>query len=422
MRAVALCVLLVVLVACGGKTASFEAPLGCGDRPTVGGVCVGVPDAPICAGERCVEGCRSVLPIDDDAQLQRQGTVAGDCLALAPGSYGDVQLGAGVALLGRGHRDVLVRSIVARGDAFIRGVSATSIRSIGVGLLRLDRVMVDGGDGAGVQVVDGELEVRQSTIRRGSGPGLTLTCKTSCPLGARQRLSVHTTWIDRQRLIGVWASRADVELGHVVVTGMLPHAFLFGRGVELTERSTLRASFVRVERATDVAFFLHASTGTLSNLEVLGGSRAVHLSAIPDGGVVLDRFRFDGVSAVGVGIDRASRGVVLRNGSIVRTRLLRVPVDIGGQVDVGDGISWTGGSEATIERTVTIAESGRRAAVIHPSALGAFEATLLGDDARRGIVVRAGSAAEHPGLAIAKEIFVNYSTAPIPIPPASTPP
>ncbi len=415
-------VLSVLLAACGGKTASYEGPIGCGDRPTIDGVCVGVSDAPICAAERCTDACAAVIAIDNDDALQRAAPLAGECLALAPGTYGHVRLGAGAGLLGRGHRDVMVRSIVVNGGGFIRGVSASSIRATGGGLLQLDRVMVEGSDGAGVQVVDGDLSIRQSTIRRGDGPGVVLTCKTGCESGARQHLWLHASWIDRQKLIGVWGSHADLELRHVVVSGMLPHAFLFGRGVEATKRSTLRASFVRVERASDVAFFLHESTGTLSGIEVLGGSRAVHLSAIPDGGVLLDGFRIEGVSAVAVGIDRASRGVVLRHGSIARTRLLRVPVDIGGQVDVGDGVGWTDGAEATIESTVTISDSARRAAVIHPSAVGTFAATLLGDDARRGIVVRGESADEHPALTIGKGIVVDYSTAPIPVPPTAAPP
>lgn len=390
------------------------------------GVCVGVDDAPLCDRPTCTDGitCARVIEIASDTALQAQGTDTGDCLALAPGVYGHVRLAAGASLFGRGHREVMLRSITVAGTGktTIRGVSADSIVAHGHTELTLDRVMVEGSVDAGVTVTDGELTLLQSTIRRGSGPGVVLNCLKGCPIGARQKLLARTTWIDAQKRIGLWALGADVDLRDVVITRIAPHSFLYGRGIEVSKRSTLHAAFVRVEDSADVALFVHDSAGTLGpGIEILRGARGIHLAAIPEGGVVLDGFRLKDVGAVSLGIAAGSRGVVVRNGVIVDTKLMRVPVDIGGQVDVGDAIAWFGDAEANVESTVTIERSARRPAVIMPSARGTFAAKLVGDDASRGIVIRAKRADEHPGLTIAPGINVDYSTAAISVPPSSAP-
>jgi hypothetical protein len=107
---------------------------------------------------------------------------------------------------------------------------------------------------------------------------------------------------------------------------------------------------------------------------------------------------------------KGSRGIVLRNGSIDATAMKQVPVDVGGLVEVADGVVWGQGVEAKVESTVRIEGSARVPALIDASAKGAFGATLGAADGKKGIVVtHADGPSDHPMLTISSGTKVVYA-------------
>lgn len=415
--------LLVLACLAGGcartshDTASV--PGSCGDRPSIEGLCVGVPPTDVCADDRCVDGvtCARVL---DATPSSMPAAAAGDCIALAAGNYGDLSLEGGVSLLGRNARDVKLGRVTfafaARATSLVRGVAAQSVFAQGSahGALLLDHVLVDGASTPtviGVEVEDGDLLVNESTLANGGGAGVLVACHAECPPGERPRMTLRQAWIHDAHRIGAWAFGVDADLRDVVIQDTRPQNFLFGRGFEASNRATVQAAFVRIENSGDVQLSVFGSAGTFGpGIELRGSGRGVHLGSIPEGGAVLDGFTIDGAQGIGVGIDASSLAVVLRNGTIHGTQMVRMPSAVGGMENVGDGVSWADGAQASIEPTVVIGKSARRAATIRDTARGTFAASLGDGDQSGGILVHGpGDPSMHPDLTIAAGIPVEYA-------------
>ncbi|MBI2395405.1 MAG: hypothetical protein HYV09_37900 [Deltaproteobacteria bacterium] len=426
-------VVIAALLGCAG--AKDEPPPStaiCGARPEIDGVCVGVSEAPICGATACTDGvtCARVHTVDGAAALDAAaaGAVSGDCLALLPGSYGALAVAPGVHVLGRGQTAVKVKSVrvSGAGRSLVRGISVESGGIVSVrATLEIDRVAVRGAADRAIDVTDADVLVRETTLDGGGAGGLVSRCNGACAPGKRPKVTLRTTWLHDQRRLGVLARSVDVDLSHVVIERTHASSFLFGRGVEVAARSTIQARMVRIADSEDAAIAMFDSAGTLGpGLELLRPARGVHFQGLPEGGVVLDGFVVEDASAVAVSIGASSRGVTVRNGRLSRTKMLRVPVDIGGMEDVGDGIEWGEGAQAFIEPSVRIETSARRPAVLKATAEGRFAATLAGGDERVGVfVVGATGPASHPALTFGDGIKVEYGDkVPMGVDPGSLPP
>lgn len=426
-------VLAVALLGCAGaKDAPPPATPSCGARPEIGGVCVGVSEAPICEGAKCTDGasCARVLAVDSAGALDAIAAtaVAGDCLVLLPGSYGALSVAGGVHVLGRGQTAVTLKSLrlTGGGASLVRGVSIErgGIVSERVSL-DVDRVAVRGAAERAIDVTDADLVVRETTVDGGDSGGVVSRCNGACAPGKRPRVSLRQTWLHDQRRLGVLVRSVDADVSHVVIERTKSSSFLFGRGVEVAARSTIQARMVRIKDSEDAAIAVFDSAGTLGpGLEILHPSRGVHFQGLPEGGVVLDGFLIEDASAVAVSIGASSRGVTVRNGRIARTKMMMVPVDVGGMENVGDGVAWGEGAQAVIEPSLRIETSARRPAVLKVSAEGRFAATLGGGDERVGVFVVGGTGpSSHPGLTFGDGIKVEYGDAvPMGVDPGSVPP
>lgn len=407
-----------VVLGCSGAKGDLPPNVGdCGDRPTIEGVCAGVPETTVCADELCTAevACAKTWTVRDPASLSAAtgGAASGDCLALAPGTYGDLALRGGVHVLGRGAGVVTVGSVTftGTGASTVRGVSvvAGSLTSKGVDLT-VDQVAVRRAAAAAISVQDASLSLSQSTVEKGGASGVVVRCADACTAGKRPRMVVRRTWVHEQKVVGILGASIDADLRDVVIDHTGASSFTFGRGLEVNGRSTLVAPYLRVEDCADLGVAVFTSVGTLGpGLEIRRTVRGLALQSVPDGGLVLDGFEVEDTFAVALSVQGASRGVVVRNGSLFGTRLLRVPVAIGGMEEIGDGLEWGGQSEVSVESSVRIKASSRRPAVIVPTAKGTFAAQLLEDDAAHGVfVLDPGGASTHPALTFAPGIKVEY--------------
>jgi hypothetical protein len=85
---------------------------------------------------------------------------------------------------------------------------------------------------------------------------------------------------------------------------------------------------------------------------------------------------------------------------------------------MGDGLQWLGGSNATIDKSVTFRSNGRFAAIIDANSAGSFQGTLTGGDESIGIIIQGGTTATQPtaittgdGLKVQVEIGEKYPVA-----------
>jgi len=410
----------VLVMACGAATRPNDPP-SCGDRPELEGVCIGVSESAICSSTTCTDGvaCSWTYAPTNDADLRLAALDAqpGECIAAPAGDWGELQLKGGVSLLGRRAREVSFASLVithsTSARSVVRGLSVVngSISATGPGVTEIDRVLVEGGRGVAISAREGSVVVRESTIHRGLGGGIFVGCASECRPGSRPTLTVRATWIRDVGLVAIALRAIDGDLRDVVVDGAHSVDFQFGRGLELAEHSTVQAQFLHIKRADDVAVFVIESAGSLGpGVEVRDSGRGVHLLAIPEGGFALDGFKIVNVGAAAVTMGKGSRAIALRNGLIDATTMRELPRDVGGIVQIGDGVVWSLNVQANVASTVTIAGSARVPAMIEASATGTFAAKLTGGDANKGIVVtHADGPTDHPALKIEGGTKVVYA-------------
>ena len=164
-RALPTAALLLALASLAGCSEDEPNPVpasGCPAEDKLDGVCVGAP-AKVCDSDPCTQdlSCTSTTQVADDAALASalDGAGPGSCIALAPGSYGEVQLPNGVALLGRSAAEVQVAKITmgAGSGSVVRGlrVGGGGLLVAGATDARVDSVKVSGASAEGVVVSAG---------------------------------------------------------------------------------------------------------------------------------------------------------------------------------------------------------------------------------------------------------------------------
>lgn len=406
-------VLVVTLCGCG-RTSSESA---CGDAPSIGGACVGTPSSSICDDDACIDGvsCTRILRVASEDALQKaaEGAEPGDCIAISPGKYGSIAIAGGVSILGRSARTVTLDdvklSFSSPRASMVRGLSLRSASAKGKGKVTFDRVMVDGATGVGVEGDGTDVAMIQSTVAASASTAVLVDCRAGC--GVRPTLLLERAWIHDAHRVAVLAFGVDAVVRDSVIERTHAEGFVFGRGLEVSTGGTLQASSLRILDSDDAALVVHGSAALLGpELQIERAQRGIWLSAIPDGGVVLDGFSVADVSVAGLGFDQGALGIVVRNGSIHGTRATSVPVDVGGSRSVGDGISWGPGVHAIVERTVHVGHSDRLPALIDASAHGSFAATLDDGDDAKGVFLENGT--EHPDLVIGEGLKVTYGEPP----------
>ncbi len=188
--------------------------------------------------------------------------------------------------------------------------------------------------------------------------------------------------------MGLLGQNVDVSLDGVQIENTQPVDFQYGRGIEIAWGGTLKAKNLAVLKNTDVGIFVQEGSAELSNFVSSGNQRGVQLQAVTGG--KLENFEILDNAALGIGITNGSQGIIVQGGRVASTKMLDVPVDIGGIQGVGDGVNWLDGSEVSVASSVRIESSARRAVIISSTSKGSFEGVLAGGDETRGIIVQGG--------------------------------
>ena len=360
---------LAMAVSCGSEPTAAPEPV-CPAEQRIGSACVGVPASAMCRDASWTEGvtCSSVVEVGAASELTAALAAAGSgtCITLGPGWYGSAELGAGVALLGRGAGCVHVQGVtMAAGDgSVLRGVALGSggVVVTGAGPARVEAVRVEGSavdgvqvaDGASVEVVQseivgshryglsasgpGETTVRESLITRSGGPGAWLTCETEgdpCQCGGK--VVLDTVVVRKNSIVGLELESVEATLDNVDVGDQeLGAGYQPGGGVEAIRCARVTAKGLRIHDNTNFGLLLDDSDATLGDsndpggVEVRGNSIGVAVMHAKDRHIAFEGADIEDNGGVGLFIQSNASRVMLATSAIRRTRKIGVPVLMGG--------------------------------------------------------------------------------------------
>lgn len=383
------------------SSAAPTAAVICATGTKVADGCAGVSSAPVCSGTSCTDGvaCAAVLSASNDSELAAALTRAtsGACIALAPGSYGDAALPAGVSLLGRSANEVHLHRVSVGAGATVRGLEVgaggLSVTDGATGV-RLDSLLVDGTDADAIVIGAGAvLRITQSTIadagkgnanggnainapkgadlsldhtliQNARGPGLWVqSAGNACSGGGAAKLAAHGIIIQGSQLVGLSLIGTAATLGDVSVSGTTPYApnGTYGGGISASACSTVTTDG-EVTTTNNAAFGLlidhsAATLGSMSGAGVNVTGNQLHGVWIQNvdaaQGVTLSNLVANDNVGVAIGLDGASRGIIIQGKSeALRTQSRAVPAFDGTSAtvqQVGDGLSWNAGVQANID-------------------------------------------------------------------------
>jgi len=392
MKSRSLLPLLFLIAVAPGCTASEadETKATCDEHAKVDGSCPGVTSAASTANVACSAKIEASSQADLDSKLP--SAASGSCVMLGAATFGAIKLPAGVSLIGKGASSTKADSITISGaagaTATVSGIQVGSggIVASGGGSVTVDSVHVTGAAGAGISAIDTSLSVTTSTIDGNAGFGVESACKANCT--PRLTLSMRRVMLRDNHAMGLLGQNVDVSLDGVQIENTQPVDFQYGRGIEIAWGGTLKAKNLAVLKNTDVGIFVQEGSAELSNFVSSGNQRGVQLQAVTGG--KLENFEILDNAALGIGITNGSQGIIVQGGRVASTKMLDVPVDIGGIQGVGDGVNWLDGSEVSVASSVRIESSARRAVIISSTSKGSFEGVLAGGDETRGIIVQGG--------------------------------
>lgn len=403
----------------------------------------------LCETAFCTEGvaCSSVVEVSQDADLPGAlaGAAPGTCVALAPGSYGTVDLPAGVSLLGKGvafvHVDGL--TMAAGSGAVVRGVGVGSSGVVlnGAQAARLEQVCVAGSEsngielagGASVTVVSsevqgsgvygikafasGEVNVARTRIVGSGGPGLWAQCTASdaaaaCDCTSSPSVSLDRVEVTGSALVGVSLVGVTATVGDLAVLDTAPYGFEGGGGLSVA-CSELHGDGVRVEGTESFGVLLASSNGALGSTDedrgivIVGGHPGMWLMDI-SAGLRLENAAMSGSLGVGLGVSGDSKGIVIVGGRVDDTRSSLEALVDGGAESVGDGLSWSDAAQLSVDGLV-LANNARQSVLIDgPVAEGSqlLNLDLQGADASSGILQQnADTGAASPSLGAGQQSF-----------------
>lgn len=401
----------------------------CAEGKTIGDACVGVPDGPVCASSSCTEGvtCKETFEVANDKEYSSAADRAGSgsCIVLLPGSFGRLVVPGGVSLLGKGAADVRAVAVeLDAGDgATVRGLAVESgsvVVASGSNDVHIDQVLVENSEGSGVEVGSGShvtiskseivgsalygvsafdagsLDVAESIISGSMGPGLWAQCATGCDCASPMPVSVTSTMVRDNKIVGVSLVGAAAVLQGVDISDHAEGAdFRPGGGMSVSGCSDISASGTRVADNSSYGILVDTSSGSLGGseeadgVEVTGNYTGIWVNGAD--GLHLEGLTLDNNHGVALGLAGDSRGIVCWRSVIRDTQSTVVPVLSMGAAssdEVGDGMSWLDGSQVEIDG-LTFENNARSAMLIDgPAGSGSTIANveLTGGDEALGLV------------------------------------
>ena len=410
---------LVLAGACGKITTGAG---DCADGLSVSNGCAGVPRAAVCDSDTCTQGvaCSTVLTASDQASLDAAiaSATAGACIALKGGTYAAVTLPPGVSLLGTGAHATTVQGVkLAGAGSVVRGVAVGSGGvqvANGTTAARLESVLVSGSSGTGVSVgVGAELAIVTTSIEgagastgaddwgygilasdsakltldrvhvlKPKGPGVWMqACNDGCACSGAATLSAKGIIIEGAELVAMALAGVTATLDDVKLDGSVPFHKdgQQGAGLAAFQCSNLTATGLTITNNMYYGALIDHSSAKIGDaaaaLPVTISGNQVHgifiqnVAKMPDGTaqqVSLTAAKMTGNAGVALGL-HASSGIIIEGCEASGTQQKTLPVVVDGlnpgQSTIGDGLSWTGGTQATI-KSLTIDSNARTGAMI----------------------------------------------------------
>ncbi len=378
----------------------------CEERTKTNGECPGARQQSV-----ALSVCTTTIEIGAPEALAPAAAAAkpGTCLSLGKGSFPAVDLPAGVHLVGKGEGGTQVAGATVHGGGTV--VAALALTGVvsgagGSGSVTLQQVKSTGATRlttlpSGIQwpepaisVVGLDLIVLDSTIEKSAGYGLAVACAAPCTV--LPKVEVRRTLIDGNAMLGLWLHSVEATVDHVEIRGTKPKDFLFGRGIDLADRAKLTGTHFSIIDSTEAAILVDSSTVTLDDFVLARNGRGLQIQKAT--GSTVSNFLIKDNGAVGLLVD-CSNGIIVQGGEVSGTKSQRVPVEFGGQADVGDGMNWRGNSEVKLSGT-KFSNSGRQAIIVQGKNAGTLEAKLEGSDATTGIIVQGLDATGEFGIIV----------------------
>ncbi|WP_437521421.1 right-handed parallel beta-helix repeat-containing protein [Sorangium sp. So ce726] len=420
-RGMVLVGLLGVLAGCGD-----DGPKGCPTEDEIRGVCAGVPQAAVCDDDLCVDDvtCAGIERVGSDAELQAAAAAAvpGTCIALAPGTYGAVALPGGVSLLGRAAGSVTVREVAleAGEGAVVRGLTTSMIRVRGATGAKVESVRVRGSAESGMLVDPGSsvavsasriegaaiyglfatdplaVTLERVVIAGSGGPGLWVESSADCAEPSVQpALEVKRSIVRGSHIVGVALFGARAAISGLDILATRPgdefQTGRYGGGLSIASCSDVEAKGLRVHDSKSYGVLVDGSKATIGgngpdeDIEIHRNVIGVSIQNVPES-FRLENARLDENQGLGIGLAGESRGVIICRTSVTRTRGRTLPTLGAGAEDVGHGIAWTDGAEATIT-DASLSGNALASVLIDGEATGTLHHITLSDgDEALGIV------------------------------------
>jgi len=459
----ALPVCLLVAAACGGGGSSTcKAPFA---LETDSGACAGVSEGKLCDRRFCVPAdatCGTTFYVEAGASgdgtedrpfgtlAQATAAEAGDCIAIAAGSYQGAAIGPGVSLFGAGAAWVTLEGGKAAATLVVEGGAGARVRGVHVGGpapgisaegasgLVIEQVAVEaaaevgialfdstaelrsvlvrgttgepgygvyaqGGEitvrsslsetngGAGIVAIGGRLVARETVVRDNSGYGVAVQ-------GTSETSTLEELLVIGNGRVGVFASGAPVRLDscevastRVVDGGARLIEAQAGADVEIAGDSRLHDS-EKIGVFVDASRLLMEGGECSSNEERGFWLQGIGLDQVIDGrSVMLDGVMVQDNGFVGVGGTEAA-GLVIQAGVVGRTRLIPI-LDGASIVRAGDGLQALNGTDL-LAQGVLLEGNERAAALFDASTGGATECIVDPRGGEKGLVIQAGVPAD----------------------------
>jgi hypothetical protein len=405
-------------------------------------------------GDECTEGlaCAEVIDVPADKSLDAAAAeaAAGTCIALAPGSYGEVTLPGGAILTGGDAADTTVGSVtlLAGAASVVRGVHVAGVVKVRADAVdvRLERLLVTGSKngvqaeaGASFTLVDSELRdvpenavlivdaararIERTSIVNSGGPGIWAQCSAGCACASPPVLELAGVTLSDNAFVALSLHGVNASLAGVTITHPRAAGFQYGGGVAAAACSTVNAQGLTVDGAESFGLLMDSASGHLGGM---GDENGIIIINNRGGGVwfqkVVDPLTLENATlsdnaVSGIDIGGGSRGIIIINNRVGGTASASfqaigyigaagTPAPVGLQT-IGDGLIWGEDAEVQIDG-LTLSGSGRNAFLIDGAvASGSTVANVVleaGDDAKGIVQQRASGAAEGPETTNAPDV------------------
>jgi hypothetical protein len=406
-------VALVVLPLACDDADSVPAPGTCAEDRVLAGACTGVPPEALAA-----PACARTAANDAELGAALAAAASGECVLVKPGSYAAVTLPDGVSLVGESADTVSLAGLtVSSGTLDVLNLSVDGTVTVSSGSTRFAAVRIrpidtadddDMTDGlviaAGASATleqseilgapryginaSGTLEMTQSLIEGGKGPGVVLAQPTACTSESKASGSLRGSIFRGNALVAISLVGADVVIENVLVTDTVKRGFYPGFGVSISECSTVVASDLTIRNSTSVGLLVDHASLELERATIDGNVRGLWAQRIAaDQNVTIRASSLSLNQGVGVGIGDGAVNVLVEDTAILDTQLVLLPGKAGGpNVEVADGVTWLDASTVTL-KNLTIERSQRMGILIDGPASGSIDdLALTTTDGSGGVV------------------------------------